>query len=44
MSKKGNKITFDDSGKVVYLNSDRQTYAIRKKYPPSAVQFSFDEA
>lgn len=43
MSKKGNKITFDDRGKVVYFNSDRQTYALRKKYPPSAAQFSFDE-
>ena len=44
LSRKGNKITFDEKGKVMYLNSERQKSAIRKKYPPSAVQFSFDEA
>ena len=44
MAKKGNRISFDDAGKIMYLNSDRQNHALRKKYPPSAAQFSFDES
>lgn len=43
LSRKGNKITFDDKGKVVYFNEERQKSAIKKRYPPSAMQYSFDE-
>ena len=43
LQRKGNKVTFDERGKIMYVNGDRQKNAIRKRYPPSVVQFSFDE-
>ena len=43
MQRKGNQVTFDEKGKIMYINGDRQKSAIKKRYPPSGVQFSFDE-
>ena len=43
MSRKGNRFTFDEKGKLLYFNTERQTQAIRKKYPPTGIKFCFDE-
>lgn len=43
MQRKGNQVTFDEKGKIMYINMDRQKSAIKKRYPPSGVQFSFDD-